>query len=156
MGVVYFTDGTVTELSRRDTDNFVLRMREGGVRMVHTRDTDPMEVLVISSCPVSRVIMDYKHTPQPPNVVEEKAPVRQEDSGPAESGQERSEKAMAELIAKSSCIHEEDKIMYNKLVGKRGVRYFPVCTFCGWKGKYVSEDSLSDEVKAAALIYQEE
>jgi hypothetical protein len=155
MGIVYFTDGTVTELSRRDTDNFILRMREGGVRMVHTRDTDPMQVLVISSCPVSHVIMDYKHTPQPPNPVVDNAPVRQEDSSPAESGQERADKALAELTARSNCRHETEQIMYCKSESTKGTRYFPVCSFCGWKGKFVPADSLSEEVKMSAVVYQE-
>jgi hypothetical protein len=155
MGIVYFTDGTVTELSRRDTDNFVLRMREGGVRMVHTRDTDPQQVLVISSCPVSHVILDYKHTPQLPNPVVDNAPVKQEDSGPAESGQERAERALVEMKARSDCQHEADKLIYYKIEGSKGTRYFPICSFCGWRGKFVAADTLSEEIKEAALIYQE-
>jgi hypothetical protein len=155
MGTVYFTDGTVTELSRRDTDNFVVRMREGGVRMVHTRDTDPMQVLVISACPVSRVILDYKHTPQPPNPVVDNAPVKQEDSAPVESGQEKAERALAELKARSDCQHEPSKILYYKKESSKGTHYFPMCSFCGWRGKFVAADSLLDEVKEAALVYQE-
>lgn len=157
MGVVYFTSGREVVLSQRDTDNFVIRMKEGGVRMVKTRDTDPQQVIVISQSPVSHVVLDYKHTPQPLYDVEVKtdAPEGQEEK--PKSIQERAGEVLDNMIAKANCKHETDKIIYyKKEMGAKGNRYFPMCSFCGWKGKFAAAEDLSDSVKNAALVYQED
>ena len=155
MGMVYFTNGRELEMSRKDTDNLANALKEGGVRTFHSRDLDPKQIIVITNCPVSHIVMDYKQLPPVVIEPEEKAPTKQADSGPAESAQERNERALAEMMARSSCNHE-DKLTYHRIEGKRGTRYFPVCTFCGWKGKFVAAESLTDEVKSAALLMQEE
>jgi hypothetical protein len=158
MGIVYFTSGREVILSQRDTDNFVTRMKEGGVRMVKTRDTDPQQVIVISQSPVSHVVMDYKHTPQPlyDVEVEPDAPeIKVEEK--KKSIQERAEEVLVDMTAKANCKHESDKIIYyKKEMGAKGNRYFPMCSFCGWKGKFAAAEDLSDSVKNAALVYQED
>jgi hypothetical protein len=156
MGMVHFVDGRVLELSPRDTTNFMVRLREGGVRMVMTRDTVPMVALIISNCPVAQVTLDHAFTPQPIITPEEKPPVKTEGTEDKQSIVEKEQEILQQIMAKSSCLHEPEKLMYMKVEGKKGTRYFPVCSFCGWRGKFVASDQLTDAVKQAAQTLQEE
>ena len=160
MGTVYFVDGRKVELTAKDTKNFMNRLREGGVRFTLTRDSDPQLALIISNCPVAYVELDDSlqtgmGTGEEPPEVLDKPPVRQEDAA-KETSVEREKRVLAELLEKSNCAHEPEKIVYFKVTGKTGTRYFPKCSFCGWRGKFVAAESLSEEVREAAQLYQED
>jgi len=160
MGTIYFVDGRKVNLSVKDTRNFMTRLREGGVRFTLTRDHEPQLALIISNCPVAFVELDASLQTgmgYSEEVVEvtETAPVRQEDAT-KETSQEREKRVLAELLEKSNCAHEPEKIIYFKVTGKTGTRYFPKCSFCGWRGKFVAAESLSEEVREAAQLYQED
>jgi len=156
MGKVHFVTGVEYELSRRDTSNFITRMREGGVRFVMTRDTDPQMVLVISNCPIAFVVLDDKHKPQPIFTEVEKAPVRQEDAAEEHSIVEKEEAILAEIAAKAICTHDADKLFYMKSDSVKGTRYFQKCSFCGYRSKFIAADKLTDTEKAAAVQAPEE
>jgi hypothetical protein len=48
------------------------------------------------------------------------------------------------MIEKSNCKHEPEKLdMYMQSTAK-GIRYFPVCSFCGKRERYVSEKKVRD------------
>lgn len=66
--------------------------------------------------------------------------------------------ALKELIAKSSCKHENQQMFVQTVSTKKGEsqRYFPVCEFCGQRFRYVKADDLTDEIKADAKIWSEE
>ena len=50
---------------------------------------------------------------------------------------------LAEMTAKSNCKHEPEKLgLYIQHTAK-GVRYFPVCSFCGKRERYVSESKIN-------------
>jgi hypothetical protein len=51
------------------------------------------------------------------------------------------EELMAEMIAKSDCTHEGKLVLYRQHTAK-GIRYFPRCTFCGKRERYVSEGKI--------------
>jgi hypothetical protein len=51
------------------------------------------------------------------------------------------EEMMAEMIAKSDCTHEGKLVLYRQHTAK-GIRYFPKCTFCGKRERYVSESKI--------------
>lgn len=156
MGFIHFVDGRTLELSPRDTSNFMTRLREGGVRMVMTRDTDPQVALIISHCPVAQVTLDTAFKPQLPVIVEEKLPEKTPDASTEKSGYEKEQEILQQIIAKGKCVHEPEKLMYMKLEGKKGTRYYPVCSFCGWRGKFVKEETITAEQRAAAQVLQEE
>ena len=69
------------------------------------------------------------------------------------TGAEREKQIIAKILEKSNCKHEQSKLRWYKTVGKKGERYFQVCSFCGWRGKFVKAESISDEDKANAAIY---
>ena len=54
------------------------------------------------------------------------------------------EEIMAEMMAKASCKHEAAKLELYIQHTAKGPRYFPVCTFCGKRERYVSEKKVND------------
>ena len=75
--------------------------------------------------------------------------------------------ALREITAKSDCLknkHEgKNQIIFkqnmksmNKATGKQSdsIRYFPVCEFCGFKGRFIAASKLSDEIKENAKVYE--
>jgi DNA-directed RNA polymerase subunit M/transcription elongation factor TFIIS len=59
-------------------------------------------------------------------------------------------KMMMEL---SSCTHEEEALYQQDT--KTGLKYFPVCTKCGRRGRFVAAGKLSDDEKNAAKEWKE-
>jgi len=86
--------------------------------------------------------------------------VEEEDEPtPKKSIEEKKEEFLAETKAKANCKHENTEIYYQEVkTGSRTAqkiarRYFPVCTFCGLRERYVKADSLTDEQRANAKIW---
>jgi hypothetical protein len=52
------------------------------------------------------------------------------------------EEAMDEITAKSNCKHEPEKLELFIQHTAKGIRYFPVCKFCGKRERYVSESKI--------------
>jgi hypothetical protein len=69
--------------------------------------------------------------------------------------EEKQEDAMKELMEKSNCAHPESKRVFYRQDTSKGSRYFPVCSFCGKRERYVKADSLDDKVKETALLWED-
>ena len=52
------------------------------------------------------------------------------------------EQVMAEITDKSNCLHEPEKQELYIQHTAKGIRYFPVCNFCGKRERYVSESKI--------------
>lgn len=59
----------------------------------------------------------------------------------------------AEFIAKAECKHEDVTLNFHET--KKGKRFFPVCDFCGHRGRYIASDSLTDVEKKEAVQWIE-
>jgi hypothetical protein len=84
----------------------------------------------------------------------EKIPEKtEEDKEPKLTDEQKAQKQMDDMIAKSNCKHEPEKMeMYQQQTSK-GVRFFPVCSFCGKRERYVKADSLTEEQKLTAKVW---
>jgi len=92
-----------------------------------------------------------------PKVAEPKAEVT-EDSNDEEI-EEKRKAALDEMLAKSSCTHENQTIYYQEVktsTGKTSRRYFPVCDFCGLRMRLLKATALTDEQKDSAVEYTNE
>jgi len=49
---------------------------------------------------------------------------------------------MADMTAKSNCKHEPEKMELYIQHTAKGIRYFPVCSFCGRRERYVAESKI--------------
>jgi hypothetical protein len=52
------------------------------------------------------------------------------------------EELMAEMLEKSNCKHEPDKMVLYRQHTAKGIRYFPRCSFCGKRERYISESKI--------------
>ena len=89
-----------------------------------------------------------------PDYINPTATFEKEKAAAPPSREEKAATGLATLIEKSSCKHELDKQELNKVGSKKGTRYFNVCSFCGWRGRFVKESSLTAEQRDNAKIYQ--
>lgn len=70
--------------------------------------------------------------------------------------EEKKEIILKEMKEKSECKHENRDIYYQEIMSgprnnrKSQKRYFPVCSFCGVRERYVKADSLSEDEIANA------
>jgi hypothetical protein len=71
-------------------------------------------------------------------VYEESLIRRQEQ---AASVPKTSEELMAELTEKSNCKHATQELYIQHTA--KGIRYFPICSFCGKRERYVSESKIN-------------
>jgi hypothetical protein len=59
---------------------------------------------------------------------------------------EKQDKLLAEMIEKSNCTHGDGKQKMFKQDTKQGIKYFPVCTHCGKRERYVSGKKIKEGV----------
>lgn len=62
-----------------------------------------------------------------------------EHSEPMTLPPKTADEIMADMTAKSNCKHEPTKLELYRQNTAKGIRYFPVCSFCGKRERYVSE-----------------
>lgn len=94
-------------------------------------------------------------------VVIEAEPVVEEEPEPKKemTEQERKDKILADMKELSSCPHEEYEYHYQMVMTgpktnqKAAKRYFPVCKKCGVRERFVKADTLTDEEKANAKLW---
>lgn len=90
--------------------------------------------------------------------VEKKAvEVEATEDSPDHELEEKRKEMLEELMAKSSCKHDNKVLYYQVTKTGKGVsnRYFPVCEFCGQRFRFVKAEDLTDEEKDAALEWVE-
>jgi len=63
------------------------------------------------------------------------------------------EEERVEKLAKSSCTHKDVTLHFQKT--KKGTRYFPVCDFCGHRGRYIASESVTEAEALSALEWKE-
>jgi len=104
----------------------------------------------ISEFIVDEYVEPEKEKPKP---VEPQVATPTEDSEDAEIEARRAE-ALKDLMAKSSCKHENKVIHFIETKSSKGKvtrRYFPVCDFCGQRFKFVKADDVADDEKDNAV-----
>ena len=171
MPKIYFTSGKVEnlEMTPADLDNMIVKMKGGGIRLLKFKNgsyiplnSNTIEIITCEDCvsitpPVIVPVIASTEAVGIEKEIEvlasiEPEPVVKED-GPKTTLQ-REQEVLAEIINKSNCTHG-GFLTYHKIDGKKGARYFQVCSFCGWRGRYVRGDSLTDEEKTNAKVYTE-
>jgi len=95
---------------------------------------------------------EIKPEPVKDVVVVPDEPVAEEPT-PSLNKEQRDKEEMAEMIAKSNCTHKEVSLHFQ--VTKKGTRYFPVCDFCGHRGRYIASAAVTEEEAANAIAWEE-
>lgn len=179
MPKLHFVNGMVKELTEDQYAGFLKRFNNSALKYWGDRNTgDIVPFTSPSICFIEREMPDGHRRPNEREREVETADVDEgdveADSEPEQTQEERgkdidpAEAVMKEIIAKSDCGksgHKGQKqIIYKQVImtGKRGqkkvpsTRYYPICEFCGQKGRFIAADKLSDELKEAALPHKED
>ena len=177
MNTAHMIDGSTIEIPEHRFMKFIQMLTHRGIKSVRFDDT----ILIVSQSNIIRIELgeeedgDVKEEVVVPEVVEgtesgegdateggEVEPEPEKEENP----QERTNRILAEMTAKSDCSNSEDHLGHEQIIHYQDVamtkkgkpslpsrRYFPVCSFCGLRQKYVKADSLTDEQKENAKLW---
>lgn len=154
-GIIYFSSGKTLEITEEERSKIAPKLQNSGVKLY--RCGEHRQTLI----PLNSNTMEMIEFVPEPEVEEEPVIVHKETSmgisqvsdhivedkqdhqeAPKESTEEKQKRMMDDLIAKSNCKHE-DQSLYIQHTAK-GIRYFPVCLFCGKRERFVSEKRILD------------
>jgi len=180
MNKLFLNDGTSVDLPEHRLAKFLTMLTHRGIKSVRFGSNivivSPSNLIRIElgeederdqrkkRVPVQKVVEERKDEEGDATESGDDEPVAEEK---AETPQERNDRALAEMVEKSNCagnkhkgkeqtIHYQD-VMIRRKGAKDSLpsrRYFPVCTFCGLRQKYVKADTLTDVQKENATLYE--
>jgi len=149
-GVIHFVSGKTLEISQAEFDQISPKLNARGVKISVTTDGHKI--------PLNSTTMEFiEHVPEvveEPEVVEpevietEYVKVEEVVDNPRELVEKEKpktqEEKLVEMMEKSACKHEPEKMVLYKQQTAKGERLFPVCSFCGKRERYVSEKRIID------------
>jgi len=152
-GIIHFTSGKTLEINEMEYRNISPVLNAKGIK---TKRLSTGHVI-----PMNSMTMEFiEHVPEElpgDNVMEEPKVVpgvavekydwktdgrELEDMKQAEPKVKTADDIMAEMTAKSDCKHEPEKMELYIQHTAKGIRYFPVCSFCGRRERYVAESKI--------------
>jgi hypothetical protein len=153
--IIHFTSGKKLEITELERQQLAPKLQLGGVRLYRTKDqhliplnSNTMEM--IENIPEVEDIIEADVDPTPkamnpgtPDPVPT-PPVKAEDAKPESDIEAKKQSALESMIEKSNCKHEPEKLVMYMQSTAKGIRYFPVCSFCGKRERYVSEKKVRD------------
>lgn len=165
---IHFLSGKTLDISDKDMKELRNRFTNGGVRYWEQRGTGNIILLSSNTIEyVEKIKEEEDNVRERAEGIEESNSERVEqdedgskwvsekDDDPVESVSDESDvqsveetiedkrkRLEAEMLAKSNCKHETQVLMYTQTT--KGKRYFPVCTFCGKRDRYLSADKIKD------------
>lgn len=163
MPKIYFTSGKTLEITEYEFERISPKLQMGGIRLYRTAKGN---LIPLNSTTIELIekestgggfektletweekaekvpLKDIKPEPKEKEVQtiaeEPEEPEEKVESAKPETPQEKQDRMMAELIEKSECLHPRDRLQMMYQETKSGRRYFPVCTFCGYRHRYIS------------------
>lgn len=160
MPTIYFISGNTKHIPVEDFLTTTDRMISGGLKFTKLKDGDwiplnstTMEFISCQDMPKRKKIIYADPEEEAKVIVSQEIVQRVEEE--KKSIEDRRKAELSELLAKSDCKHEGDKLSVFKSDSKKGVRYFKVCKFCGYRERFIKEADLTTEQKENALFYQE-
>jgi hypothetical protein len=158
-GKVYFSGSDVTaDLTKTEMENAPVSFSNKGARMMRTKagdilifggtnmsvikpvwlemddDDEPNAIVIKKGTAVGMTELD-------PEVVAQVEALPRMDEQVETPKKKTQEEIIAEMTAKSDCDHKGKLELYIQHTAK-GIRYFPRCSFCGRRERYVSESKI--------------
>lgn len=170
MPKLHFINGHTIPMTEDQFGGFLKRLNSSGIKYWVDRSTGDIVPFTSPSIAfLERELPVREEKVEPENSSEETetevTETAEENEPEPESDQNKAEKALAEMKAKSVCganKHAGQKqIIYKQAFkaargGKVYYKYYPICEFCGEKGRFIAADKLPDDVKDAALDHVED
>ena len=138
-GIIHFTSGKTLEISEKEMKNMPVELNGKGIRVKKLRPSG--HIVPLNSTTIEYIEQVVETLPEDITITKTTA------TGPTElkldkqeaKPKKSQEELLAEMMSKSNCAHEPEKMELYIQHTAKGIRYFPVCSFCGKREKYVSE-----------------
>lgn len=148
---VYFTSGKVLELEKGEDERFLRGIKlRGGIKYYQTNKGHiiPLNSQTIELIEVGEMDVEEKEFERAAIIAQEtpvpEVPKMDKQEAPKESEQEKNDRRLKELMDKSDCEHEKEKLEVKFTATKNGKRYFPVCSFCGHRGRFIGKQKVAE------------
>ena len=141
-GIIHFGSGKTLEITEEQFQKIGPKLRDGGVRVWALKDSHIIPLNSHTMEYVEYVVEDeeMKERKEEDRFISE--PILDQRSQESKVPK-TSEELLAEMTAKSNCKHEPEKLELYIQHTAKGIRYFPVCSFCGKRERYVSESKIN-------------
>jgi len=142
MSKLVFNTGKEVEFPYHDWDKTILNLKTGGLRMtliggvVVPLNSQNIQFLEKGEPPAKEEVIDVEFT-----VVEEVEEEEEKELTP----QEKQDKLLEEMKAKSDCKHPPEKQELHFQDTKTGRKYFNVCSFCGIRSRFIAMKDLQEQ-----------
>lgn len=151
--IIHFTSGKQLKISEREFRQIAPKLQAGGVRLYRQGKTGNLIPLNSNTMELIEHIKEeetnaVKSVEQTKELPKEVAPNSEKLDAEAqkleeESVEEKRKRLEAEMFAKSNCKHEKQELYYTQT--NRGKKYFPVCTFCGKRDRFISIEKIKND-----------
>ena len=150
-GLIHFSSGKTLEITETEFANMSPKLNAKGIK---TQKTASGHLIPLNSMTMEYIQWvpekaDEEIVKEPVLAVEkydwktdgrELEDMKQAEPKPAH--RQTDEEIIAEMTAKSNCKHEPEKMELYIQHTAKGIRYFPLCTFCGKRERYVAESKI--------------
>ena len=166
MATIHFSSGKVREIGIQEFMDLPPKLQQRGIRTMVDRTPERTLLIPLNSNTMEFIeeiheVIEVEEVEEAPVTevtledLKEELEVAKEEVDSKKDIEEKRKEQMDDMMAKSNCQHEDSKMVIYRHDTKKGSRFFPVCSFCGKRERYVKAESLSDEVKAAAAIWED-
>jgi hypothetical protein len=141
---IHFTSGKTLEISQKEFDQIAPKLQQGGVRLYRTGDGSfvPLNSMTMELIELHKeAIAETPPAPKVETIAEKPSEAPEATISPEEVVAPK-KSPMEEMLEKSNCKHEPEKMELYRQHTAKGIRYFPVCKFCGKRERYVSESKI--------------
>jgi hypothetical protein len=140
-GLIHFVSGKTLDISEQEFDNMSPKLNGKGIKC---QKTNAGHLIPLNSTTME--FIEHIEEKEEPNMFDStieslKKEGKFEDK-PEVEPKKTEEEIMDLMIAKSNCEHPTQSLYVQHTA--KGVRYFPVCDFCGKRDRYVSEKKIVD------------
>jgi hypothetical protein len=141
-GRIHFSSGKTLNLTKKEFENFAVKLNAKGIKTQYTAEGHlvPLNSMTMEYIEFVEMDEDIQYNEFQKEVAAAKAAVTTETPKPIEP--KTDDEIVADMMAKSNCPHEPDKLELYRQHTAKGIRYFPVCSFCGKRERYVSESKI--------------
>jgi hypothetical protein len=153
-----FVSGKELEINEKEFNDIPVTLASKGVKVKRMRSG--------AVVPMNSTTIEFiQAIPEESDLVEKEEPMEEHDSTPEikkaaeeqldvqiEKPKPKTQQEMLdEITAKSNCKHEADKLELYVQHTAKGKRYFPVCSFCGKRERYISEKKVIEGLYAGTV-----
>jgi hypothetical protein len=143
--ILHFCSGKSLPITQKEFEQIAPKLQQGGIRLYRTGskslvplNSNTIELIeYVDDVPVERPAPQAE--PELPAEIAPEAEIKTIDPEPIG---EPKEDPMEKMIRLSNCKHEPEILELYRQHTAKGIRYFPVCTVCGKRERYISESKV--------------